>query len=129
MLSSFPLVPPPRGLHEEERALVEHEPLAFLHGNVDEVPVLRELYQRNGRRPTGGSQGHLGLMNRHGNRGRKRVHMTSNRSSCTMCCSGSRVENCVFGAAGHLLHVPNVELCRVKRGKDSVGIGLFKYLA
>jgi hypothetical protein len=28
-------------------------------------------------------------------------------------------------------HVPNVELCRVKRGKDGefVGIGLFKYLA
>jgi hypothetical protein len=44
MFSSFPLVPPPRGLHEEERAFVEHEPLVFLHGNVDEVPVLRELY-------------------------------------------------------------------------------------
>jgi hypothetical protein len=49
-----------------------------------------------------------------------------------MCRSGSRkarVENCVFGAAGHLLHVPNAELCRVKRGKHFVGIGLFKYRA
>ena len=58
--------------------------------------------------------------------------MTSYTSNYSMCRSGSRkarVENCVFGAAGHLLHVPNVELCRVKRGKHFVGIGLFKHRA
>ena len=33
----------------------------------------------------------------------------------------SRVENCVPGAAWHLLQAPNVELCCVKRGKDFCG--------
>ncbi len=99
------------------------EPLAFLHIDVTEVPVLlRKFNKRQGCGSTE-SQGHNRLVYRHGYKSRKRDDTTSP----WMCCLGSRVENCVLSPAGHFLHVQDVKLCRVKRGKHLAIIGVFKF--